>query len=122
VSGFSLNTGEAQKGGGNEAARYRSEFRSLCREIVAENQTEEEWAEMESDDMFQSESYVGGYDADEEAFCFSHYAPDGEEYWFQVTLPEVQEVAAGGNPVVEVRPIGGTGAGTLPDLPYTRSP
>lgn len=80
-----------------------SEFRTICREIVAENQTEEEWAEAESDDMFQSESYEGGYDADEEAFCFSHYAPDGQEYWFQLTLAEAKAVAKGEDPVIEIR-------------------
>ena len=83
-----------------------SEFRSICRAIVAENQTEEEWAEAESDDMFQSESYEGGFDADEEAFCFSYYAPDGQEYWFQVTLAEVKAAAAGENPVIDARPAG----------------
>lgn len=80
-----------------------SEFRTICHEIVAENQTEEEWAEVESDDMFQSESYEGGFDADEEAFCFSHYAPDGQEYWFQITLAEAKAIAAGENPVIEAR-------------------
>ena len=81
-----------------------SEFRSICQEIVAENQTEEEWAEVESDDMFQSENYVGGFDADEEAFCFSYYAPDGQEYWFQFTLDEAKAVTAGETPVIEIRP------------------
>lgn len=79
------------------------EFRSICQEIVAEDQTEEEWAETESDDMFQSESYVGGYDADEEAFCFSYYAPDDQEYWFEVTLAEAKAIAAGENPIIEAR-------------------
>ena len=81
-----------------------SEFRALCREIASENRPEEEWAEIESDDMFQSESYEGGYDATEEAFCFSHYAQDGQEYWFQLKLSEVLAIAAGRNPMIEVRP------------------
>lgn len=83
-----------------------AELRTICREIVAENQAEEDWAEVESDDMFQTEHYQGGYDADEEAFCFSHYAPDGEEYWFELTLAEAKAIAAGEDLVIELRPPG----------------
>lgn len=81
-----------------------NEFVTICREIVAEGHGDAEWAEIESDDMFQSKHYVGGYDADEQAFCFSHYALDGEEQWFQLTLVEVQAVAAGERPAIEARP------------------
>jgi hypothetical protein len=82
------------------------EFRTMCREIVAEDHSEEEWSEIESDDMFQSESYVGGFEETEQAFTFSHYAPDGQEYWFQLTLGEVRAIAAGENPVLDLRPAG----------------
>jgi hypothetical protein len=81
-----------------------SELRTLCREIVAEKRSAEEWAEMESDDMFETESYEGGFDATEEAFCFSHYTEGGEESWFQLTLSEVQALAAGEDRAIEVRP------------------
>jgi hypothetical protein len=80
------------------------EFRAMCREIAGENRPEEEWAEIESDDMFQSDRYEGGFDATEEAFCFSHNAEDGQEYWFQLTLSEVQAIAAGEDPVIQARP------------------
>lgn len=70
------------------------ELLGLLREIVAEQKSNDEWAEIESDDMFQSESFVGGYEADEEAFTFSYYAGD-KEYWFQLTLEEVQSIVAG---------------------------
>jgi hypothetical protein len=45
---------------------------------------------------------VGGFDADEDAFCFSQY-DEGEEWWFQVTLDEVRSFAAGEEPTVELR-------------------
>lgn len=80
------------------------EFRTICREILAENLSPAEWAAIESDDMFQSHHYAGGYDATEQAFCFSHYTADGEEYWFQLSLPEVQAVLAGELPVLAARP------------------
>jgi len=70
-------------------------LRSLFMQIVTENNTEEEWAEIESDDMFQLESYVGGYDADERAFCFSYYHQNGSEYWFQVSLDQIKGVLNG---------------------------
>ncbi|MDP6555956.1 MAG: hypothetical protein QGG71_14900 [Pirellulaceae bacterium] len=65
------------------------EFRSICQEIVAEDKTEDEWAEIESCDMFQTQKYCGGFEADEEEFCFSAYLTD-REYWFQLSLEQVQ--------------------------------
>jgi hypothetical protein len=65
------------------------ELLEICDKILAERRTTEEWAEIESDDMFQSPSYCGGFDADEGAFCFSFYDERRNEFWFQLTLEEV---------------------------------
>jgi hypothetical protein len=46
-------------------------------EIRAEERSDVKWADVEASDMFQGVSYAGGYDATEQAFCFSYYAPDG---------------------------------------------
>lgn len=83
--------------------QVNGELRQICREILAANKTEEEWAEIESDDMFQSGSFVGGFDADERAFCFSYYDAGRDEYWFQLTLDEAREVAAGELQTVSAR-------------------
>ena len=80
------------------------ELRKLCAEIVAESLTEPEWAERESDDMFQTGHYCGGFDADESAFCFSHSRDDGSEWWFQLTLDEVGRVARGEAVQLNARP------------------
>ena len=48
------------------------ELVNICREIEAKNFSNSQWAEIESDDMFQTSQFVGGYDADEREFCFSH--------------------------------------------------
>jgi len=72
--------------------------------IVARDQSIEDWRDTESDDEFQTENYVGGYEALEDAFCFSYYAADGAELWFQVTLAEVAKIAAGEMSAVEARP------------------
>jgi hypothetical protein len=71
------------------------EFVGICSKIVAERRTDDEWSQIESDDMFQSDSFVGGFDATEMAFCFSYYDPSGHEYWFQLTTGEIEDVAAG---------------------------
>jgi hypothetical protein len=84
--------------------KVNDEFRTISRRILDENKDEAQWAEIESDDMFQTESFVGGYDADEEAFCFSYYDETGKELWFQLTLDEIREVANGVKQSFEARP------------------
>jgi hypothetical protein len=71
------------------------ELMDIFRKIESERKSIDEWAEVESDDMFQSESFVGGFDADELAFCFSYFAVGGHEYWFQITLSDIERILAG---------------------------
>lgn len=68
---------------------------------MAEGKSPNEWAEIESDDMFQRELYIGGYDADEEAFCLSYFS-ENSEYWFQVTMAEINEMMNGSIREVEL--------------------
>ena len=49
------------------------EFNNIFQQIVTEKFTPEQWREVESDDEFQSVHFCSGYDADEDAFCFSYY-------------------------------------------------
>ena len=84
--------------------RPDAELRGLCAEILAESLTEAEWAEHESDDMFQSDHYCGGFESEESAFCFSHYREDGSEWWFQLTLEQVGRVARGEAVQLDARP------------------
>ena len=67
----------------------------FVQEIRVENKSQQEWAKLESCDWFQSDSYCGGYDADEAAFCFSYYHNDKVEYWFQFTLNDIEKIEAG---------------------------
>lgn len=80
------------------------EFKTLCCRIADERKSIDQWAAVESDDMFQTNSFVGGFEATESAFCFSYYDPEGNEHWFQVTLEEVREVAEGRLTNLEVTP------------------
>ncbi len=72
-----------------------AELLEICAQIVAERKTAEQWAAIESDDMFQSQNLVGGFDAAEMSFTFSQYDAAGDEYWFQLTLDEIQDLARG---------------------------
>lgn len=68
---------------------------SLCKEIDAEGKTDDEWSEVESCDMFQSEKYCGGYDAIEQGFWFSYYDPSGKEWWFEITTASIPKIISG---------------------------
>jgi hypothetical protein len=79
-----------------------AEFIAVCRQIVDHGWADEDWAERESDDWFQTPSFCGGYDADERAFCFSYYDASGSEWWFQVRLLEALGISAGERLVIEL--------------------
>ncbi|RME56820.1 hypothetical protein D6779_09940 [Candidatus Parcubacteria bacterium] len=78
---------------------------TICREIVAAGKTEKDWAASESDDMFQRGSYCGGFDADENEFCFETVV-DGVEYWFQFSLNDAARIADGEAVTLEAREAG----------------
>ncbi len=69
------------------------EFREICSKILSEKRSDEEWALIESSDMFQTEHFCGGYDATEMAFCFSYYDSKNNEFWFQIDLNDVKKIA-----------------------------
>ena len=71
------------------------EFKQICSDILKKSKKNEAWSLIESSDMFQSPKYSGGYDADEQAFCFSYYDEAGKEFWFQVTLEEIEKIING---------------------------
>lgn len=65
----------------------------ICNHILSENLSIESWREIESDDMFQTEKYRGGFDAVENEFVFSYY--DDQEYWFQLSIQQVTTIVKG---------------------------
>jgi hypothetical protein len=82
------------------------EFLTLCEQILKEGLSLGEWREIESDDMFQSPHYEGGFDATEDAFCFSYFDANDGELWFQLTLSEIMEAVAGKIKSIEARRAG----------------
>ena len=83
--------------------QVEQELLSLCKEIVEANRSASQWRRFESDDMFHNEHFCGGFDAGEDAFCFSYYNPSGTEFWFQLTLSEVRQVVSGELNLVDAR-------------------
>jgi hypothetical protein len=71
------------------------ELIGICTEIKDRNLLPSQWAEIESSDMFQSEKFAGGYDADEQEFCFSYYLTKDTEYWFQFNLYQALQISQG---------------------------
>lgn len=69
------------------------ELKSICRQILEQNYSLEEWAGIESDDMFQTDSFEGGFDATENEFVFSYFGD--KEYWFQLSMSEVTRIING---------------------------
>ena len=80
------------------------ELRSICQEIQSKALGLPQWSEIESDDMFQQGNFVGGFDADEQEFCFSYFAQNKSEYWFQFGLETAKEISQGLKPVLAGRP------------------
>lgn len=72
-----------------------SELAELFGRIVREHHSEDEWAAIESDDMFQTPHFTGGFDSTEREFCFSYYDQEGREFWFQISLKDVSAVLSG---------------------------
>ena len=82
---------------------FEPAFYEICREIIENDLEEEEWMDVESPDMFQNHPYIGGFEAIENAFCFSVYV-NGGEYWFQLPLSDVFLIANGVKKSIEIYP------------------
>jgi hypothetical protein len=74
------------------------ELQEICKEIVRENLTEAEWSAIESDDLFQTKSFEGGFDASANEFVFSYYGD--KEYWFQLSIEKVKDIYEGKEVIV----------------------
>lgn len=79
------------------------EFKALCKKIVNMNLKIDQWNNIESDDMFQTTNYEGGYDAIEQAFCFSFYDKQRNEYWIQISLDQMQDILVDKLKYIEAR-------------------
>ncbi len=69
------------------------ELKTICSQIFEKGLTLAQWAEIESDDMFQTKTFEGGFDATEKEFVFAHFAE--KEYWFQLSIEQVSDINKG---------------------------
>jgi hypothetical protein len=72
------------------------EFRAICREIITEYDRKGDASLVESDDLYQTSCYCGGWQPEDRRFWFSFYAPDGGDYIFSFSLEDARMVASGG--------------------------
>lgn len=84
--------------------KINDEFKKICTEIVKENWDVNQWADHEAGDWFQTKNYAGGFDATEMEFCFSYFDENGDEYWFQFPLEDVNKILNGEISEIEMRP------------------
>ena len=78
-------------------------LKKICQEIIDEKKTIQDWIDIESDDYFNDGSYSGGFDSIEEAFCFSFYNEQGEEFWFQISLEDCERIIHGDQKTILMR-------------------
>jgi len=75
--------------------KITTEFILICHQILSENLAIEEWSLIESTDQFQTENYCGGFDETEQEFTFSYFNTKEDEFWFQLSLSEIEKVSKG---------------------------
>ena len=75
--------------------KIENEFISICQEILKENLSLKEWNLIESCDQFQNKKYCGGFDGTENEFTFSYFNTNKEEFWFQLSLSDIEKVVKG---------------------------
>jgi hypothetical protein len=80
-----------------------SEFILICQEILKENLDLKKWNLIESCDQFQTEKYCGGFDGTENEFTFSYFNKNKEEFWFQISLSDIDKINKGIIKEVEIR-------------------
>jgi len=74
--------------------QVNEELKGICRDIIGENKSAEQWKQSGSGELYQTDNYCGGYEASKGLFSFSLYKDD-KEYWFDLNLSEVSEIAEG---------------------------
>ena len=75
--------------------KVEPELVQICKDIEAKGWTLEQWAEHDSYDMFQTETFCGGFDCCDMLFTFGRYQNGEELYCVQLTLDQVPLVTKG---------------------------
>lgn len=70
------------------------ELQVLALELASRDWSLDQWC-AQADQSFESEHYCGGFDSDEQHFCFSGYAEGGNQCWFEFSLEQLQQISRG---------------------------
>lgn len=77
-----------------------NDFLEIAKEIINENKSPDDWALIEASDMFQRGNYVGG--AMQRKWRSLLVFMKRGQYWFQLTLDEIQNFVSGKIAIVQV--------------------
>lgn len=83
--------------------KVNNELLEILNKIASEAKTIEQWKEIESSDMYQTTNYCGGFDSIENEFTFSYHDENSTEYWFQVSLDDIDQLISGQLTEIEIR-------------------
>jgi hypothetical protein len=78
-------------------------LKKICKEIKDSDKTLQEWMDTETSNQFDEFPYAGGFEAIEQAFWFSYYADDGDEYVFRIDLDEIESILSGNIKQIKTR-------------------
>lgn len=70
-------------------------FLDICKEIIAEDLTEDEWAGRASSDYFYEMPFCGGFEKEANAFIFGFYDANDDLYSFKLALSQIPEIVSG---------------------------
>lgn len=70
------------------------ELRQLLLQLASRHWSLQDWCQAEAE-SFESEHYCGGFDADEQKFCFSRYAAGGNHCWFEFEFSQLEALSCG---------------------------
>lgn len=84
----------------NHRALAEAEFAQILREIKKQDWSTEEWARDDVGDWFQTEHFLGSFEADasyrDGAFAFSYYDQNGKQWCFSFRLEDIGTLEAQG--------------------------
>jgi len=83
--------------------KVNNDLLGILNKINSESKTIEQWRENESSDMYQTSNYCGGFDSIENEFTFSYYDEKSTEYWFQLSLDNIDKLISGQITEIEMR-------------------
>lgn len=84
--------------------QVNDELKSICKDILDENKSAEQWKESGVGELYQTDSFCGGYEAATGLFSFSLYRGE-KEFWFDLQLSAVSDIVNGNKKTIECKEV-----------------